>query len=284
MHKLLERLQQEQAKFPPAQRAVASYIVEHYREIPFLTISDIAERIKYSETTISKFCDALGYSGFSSLKKQIAEFVNSEITINKKLERTTQDVKSNKIFDNILADDVASITATLQSATNQENVNKLLGLMDKAQHIYVLGTRMSSFLADLLVFKLRQQGLSTAALSSERGDAIDQMLLIQPDDLVIVFSFFRYTRSTVEQIKFLHKRGIPIVLITDEKLSPAYEYATTVLKCALNTESYIVSYASCISLISAILTANGLKHKKATTEHTKELERYYSEYHTYYGY
>lgn len=283
MHELLEQLKQEQAKFPPAQRTVASFIVEHYREIPFLTITDIAAKLGISETTISKFCDALGYSGFSGLKKKIAEFVNSEITMNKKLESTVSDLKSNKIYDDIIEEDIANIQKTLQNPYNHENVEKLLDMIEKAEHVYVLGTRISSFLADYFSFKLRQQGVCAAALSSDCDDFIDKMVLIKPADLVITFSFFRYTQSTVDRVKTLHKRGIPIALVTDEKLSPTYEYASAVLTCAKNEQTYIVSYVSCISLLNAVLTTHALKHKDETTEHTKELEQYYSQYHTFFN-
>ena len=90
MEKLLKQLQEGQASFSPAQRAVAQYITERHGEIPFLTISDVAERTGTSEATVSKFCNELGLSGFSGLKRLIGAHVNSSLSLNSKLARAAR--------------------------------------------------------------------------------------------------------------------------------------------------------------------------------------------------
>ncbi len=282
MKKLLDQLKQDQSKYPPAQRTVAAFIVKHYREIPFMTISDIAAKLEISETTISKFCDTLGYSGFSGLKKKIAEFVNSEITITKKLNHTVHETENSKIYNDIIEIDTANIRTTLQNTENHENVEKMVELINNAENIYILGTRISSTFASYLTFKLRQQGYRAISISMETGDFVDQMLVIRPTDLVIAFSFFRYTQATIDKVQLLHERNVPIALITDDKLSPAYEYASAVLSCESNEESFIVSYAGCVSLLNALLTINAMKHKADITEHSEQLEHYFHQCHVYY--
>ena len=77
MQNLLQTIQENQTSYSPAQKAIADYIIAHYIDIPFQTITQIGQATGTSETTISKFCSELGLSGFSGLKRLASDYVNA---------------------------------------------------------------------------------------------------------------------------------------------------------------------------------------------------------------
>ena len=47
---------------------MADYVVLHQRETQFMSISELAEACGVAEATVSRFCQRLGYKGYSAFK------------------------------------------------------------------------------------------------------------------------------------------------------------------------------------------------------------------------
>ena len=95
LQELLNQIRCKQASFSAAQRLVASYVVENYHMIPFLSISDLANSIGVSNNTVVKFCNRLGFDRFAEFKKFISEYVSqrttSDLIISQKLSLSSDD-------------------------------------------------------------------------------------------------------------------------------------------------------------------------------------------------
>ena len=130
---------------------------------------------------------------------------------------------------------------------------------------------------------LDHQGIETAfvgmatdankASMEELGLVDDAVRAAREEDLVIAVSFPRYTAFMVDGLRMLHERGVPIVLITDTGLSPAYPYADLVFQCWVNTNAYFPSYASCMSLMSVICRTTAIALKSKAANHIHSLEK-----------
>lgn len=273
MIELLDRIRKEQEHFPAAQKKVAAYVVENYQQIAFLPISILSQRVGVSDNTVIKFCHHLGYEKFTEFKKEFTSYAHSELLIYNKIDGKTAVTDSNNVWSMIQNDSVAAVQATLNDPQNQSNLTKLLARMRKAQHIYVTGGRLSGIIAAMLAAKLRYLNLQVHDLNCGTvGDYIDQTALVQPEDLVISISFPRYTRRVVEGLEDLHRRGVPIVLITDKGLSPAHPFADVVFHCATNSSAFLPCYLGCIALIDVICQAVCMEHRLEVTEYIRKLE------------
>lgn len=281
MEKLLHQLQKGQNAYSPAQKAVADYIVSHYVDIPFQTISQIAQLTNTSETTISKFCNELGFSGFSGLKHLISGYINAALPLNNRFENSATGLDEESAVDEIMRCDMENIQATLCNKANRAKLQTLLKMIDQAHNVYTIGGRSSSYFAEFLAFKLRQQNVCVQNINFGVGDDIDQMMSMRPGDLVIAFSFPRYTKRVLEILKYIKARGVSIVLITGESLSPAFEYAELVFCCRITSRSYVASYVSCLSLINVILMTRALYHKDDMEKNLEALEKNLREFDTF---
>ena len=52
------------------QKIVCEYVLSYPREVPFLTLADLAKKTKVSESTIVRFAQSLGYRGYPEMKKE----------------------------------------------------------------------------------------------------------------------------------------------------------------------------------------------------------------------
>lgn len=272
MQKILQTIQENQSHYTSSQRTVANYISANYATIPFQTLSDIAECTGVSETSIFLFCKELGFNGFSDFKRAVTTYVNNFLPLNNRLSSTAANLCEEDAPAEIARCDAENVEATLSNPANLEAIPKLITLLDQARNIFTIGGRSSSFFASFLAFKLRQQNLFVHNVSFEHGEFIDEAMQIGPNDLVIVFSFPRYTKSIVLLTKKLKAIGASIALITSEKLSPCSEYSDLVLSCRTVSYSYVASYTAVLTIINTILTCRALHHEEETETFLGELD------------
>ena len=273
MIELLDRIRKEQDHFPAAQKKVAAYVVENYQQIAFLPISILSQRVGVSDNTVIKFCNHLGYDKFTEFKKEFTSYAHSELLIYNKIGGATAAADGNSVWGMIQSDSIAAVQATLNDPHNQSSLTQLLSQMEKAQHVYVTGGRLSGIIAAMLANKLRYLNLQVHDLSCGTvGDYIDQTTLVQPNDLVIAISFPRYTKRVVEALEDMHRRGVSIALITDKGLSPAHPFADVVFHCATNSSAFLPCDLGCIALIDVICQAVCMEHRSEVTEYVRKLE------------
>ena len=274
VQELLDRIRREQESFPAAQRLVAAYVVENYTQIPFLSITTLAKNIGVSDNTVVKFCNHLGYNKFAEFKRLFSDYAHSELVLSNKLSESTEQVADDQdFFTQEMEEDIRAIQATLSDTYNVKNLPRLLEMMDQAEHIYITGGRGSSMMAGLFAKALRYLDFKVHDVINGMGDYLDQMAMIQKEDLVIVISLPRYTSWVVEAAKYLHKREVPVVLITDTGLSPAHPYADLSFHCMMTSSSYFPSFTGCFALINAICRAAGATRSKDAVEYARRLER-----------
>lgn len=269
---LLTQIRRDQNSFSAAQRLVAAYVLKNYHQIPFLSISALSDNIGVSENTVVKFCNQLGFSRFAEFKKYISEYVsqyaNSDLVITQKLSTSQED----SIFNRGIEEDCLAIQTTLNDPTNQENIPFLLERMDHARNIYVTGARSSATMAELFVTALRYLNYKVFSLIPGNGDYLDRLSMIEPEDLVITFTFPRYTAEVVSGVQDLHRAGVPVVLITDSGLSPSHPYADLVFYCSVDSSFYFPCLSGCLSLINVICRAAGANRKQEVSDHIQQLE------------
>lgn len=257
--------------FPAAQRLVADYVVKNYEQIPFLSITALAQNCGVSEKTVVKFCNSLGFEKFTEFKRTFSAYAQSKLIIANKL--SSAPAPDGDVFERTMRQDIAAIEKTMTLPENRKALHDAAQRILAARCVYVTGGRASAALAALLASMLRYLGLQVQELFPGACDYYDRLMTVQPEDLVITLCFSRYTALIAEGAAFLHRRGIPIILMTDLELSPLYADASCVLQCEAAAEGYFPCYAGCLSLMYALCSTLGSMRSTDAADHARELER-----------
>lgn len=272
LQSLLNQIRQDQGTFSAAQKLVAAYILEHYHQVPFLSISALADTIGVSENTVVKFCNQLGFPRFAEFKKFISEYIAQNTVPEFVMSRKLFNAQEDGLFSQTMEEDMGAIHATLTAPQNQEALPKLLAMMEQASHIYVAGARSSANLADLFVTQLRYLNYKVHTLHLGNSDYLDCISTVMPNDLIIALTFPRYTTQTIQGLRDLHEQNVPIALITDTGLSPAICYADLSFFCNVSSASYFPCLSGCLSLLNGICHAAAVSRRSQVSEHIHQLE------------
>lgn len=67
---LISIIQSRYPKMSKGQKLIAQYIIKNYDKVAFMTASKLGDTVGVSESTVVRFANALGYSGYPKLTAQ----------------------------------------------------------------------------------------------------------------------------------------------------------------------------------------------------------------------
>ena len=76
---LISIIQSRYPKMSKGQKLIAQYIIKNYDKVAFMTASKLGETVGVSESTVVRFANALGYSGYPKLQDALQELIKNKI-------------------------------------------------------------------------------------------------------------------------------------------------------------------------------------------------------------
>src|SRR5699024_1938969 len=117
--------------------------------------------------------------------------------------------------------------------------------------------------------------------SASASKLFEQILRVGKGDIVIGISFPRYSKKTVNALRYARKNGAQVVAITDSEFSPLAAQADYLLLARSDMVSFADSLVAPLSLINALIAAVGQRRQEETRRVFDRLEEIWAEYDVY---
>ena len=234
---------------------VAKYILDSPNEIAFGTVAVIAKDAKVHPSTLIRFANAFGYSGFSDMQKLfqnklLQESPNYEERI--KLIQDDSSLDEENVSIRLLeqfSDANSKALTYLKNNISQKDLEVARDILSQADSIHVKAVRRSFPIASYLAYVLNHINLRCFLLDGVGGMYKEQEHLIRDNDALIVISFFPYADETQQTVDSAVARGIPIIMFTDSPLSPLAQQASV---CFIIKEAEVHSFRSLTSTMCLV--------------------------------
>ena len=272
-----------QIRFPrlsKGQKLIAEYILKHYDKAAFMTAAKLGSSVGVSESTVVRFANELGFSGYPKLQKSLQELIKNKLTTVQRIELSNDFITQENALKGVLKADMENIRATLEKI-NHKTFEDVVNSLFKAKKIYIIGLRSSSALAEFLAFYLNLILDNVKVVAYGVSDIFEQMLNVSEEDVVIGIGFPRYATRTIEALAFAQSRNADVVAITDSLLSPLAARADYTLIAQSNMASFVDSLVAPLSVINALIIAVGLREKEKISSTFSTLENIWEEYQVY---
>lgn len=267
---------------PQSQRTLLEYVLAHEEESVFVKITDLAKRAGVSQATVSRLSRALGFKGFPGFQKELQRLFRDKLTTTSRLQKTVKKVAGgNNILAKVLQTDIENISETLKQTPLPE-FRAFVECLASGDRVVIVGLRSVHSLAIFLGVALEFLHKNVWIVEPGIGDMWDRLLGMKKDDVVVGISFPRYTKQTIEVLRFAQSRGLKTLAITDTLISPLAQYADHVLIARYRMDSFIESFTAALSLINAVVTALGIRDQKTTLASLQELEKIWTGQEIYY--
>ncbi len=270
---LQARIRAQAAKSPRMQKHLASFLIDHWKEIPLLSIERIAAKSGVSMASITRFTRRIGCRGFLDFKSRVkGEHLRRMANPVERFFSVPPDLKGKNSLIQAARQDVRNINVLLASIS-VETFRRLSDMIDRAERVYAYGVGISSILASLVTYTLNQ--IQKCAVNLDDGDipVEEKIFCARPGELILFFSFFPYSRCTAEFARLAHDRDLPIVLFTDNEYSPLARTASLVLKVPRENILFTTSISALSVLFNAVATEIALGKKEELSRSLKEMDR-----------
>ena len=278
---LFSILQQKAPSFSKGQRMLARYITESYDKAAYMTANRLGKTVGVSESTVVRFATVLSYNGYPGMQKAMQEIVLNRLTSVQRIEVANDRIGDQDIITTVLQSDADKLRKTAE-IVDREAFDASVKAILRAKTIYVLGARsaapLANFLGYYLNFMFDNVRIVTASGASEM---FEKLFHVNSEDVVIAFSFPRYSAATVKGAQYCRTTGATVIGFTDSGLSPLGQHSDHVLLAKSDMVSLVDSLTAPLSLVNALVVSLASGREQVLSRSFDTLERVWEEYNVY---
>lgn len=204
-------------------RRVLEAMVTAPQQAAVSSISELAERLGVSPSTLSRLAQRLGFDGFAGLqavfRRHVTEgksFYSDQVS---RLLDSDGDDDALARLGRLGRQESANIADTV-AGIDGEAFSEAARLLVEAKRVRVHGMRQFASLASFLAYGLGMLRADAAPLDAMRHGVADALAQLEAGDVLVVVSCFPYTPSVLATAEVAARQGIRVIALTDSLGSP----------------------------------------------------------------
>jgi DNA-binding MurR/RpiR family transcriptional regulator len=237
---VLSNVRQALPRLSSSEARVAEAIIADPSLVVDLTITDLAQRCGTSLSTVARFCQTLGYSGYREFRMEVASAISREAAERDRFGLADSDIGPDDAAADVVAKiafhEVLAIEQTVQGL-DVEVLDRVVDAIAGARHVDLYGFGASGLTAQDLQQKLARIGIS-ASCSVDVHLALVTAALRKPGDVAIGISHSGLTSETIHALTVAGEAGAMTVALTNSPDSPLTEVADAVLTTQARESPY----------------------------------------------
>ena len=224
----------------PAEQRVARVVIEEAGTAARLTISDLAKRARTSETTVIRFCRAMGFGGYSEMRLTLAAEAGRASETATSGEPVGSDISETDDLAEVVKKIAFADARAVEETAVQIDIavlERVVDLVAAARRVDIYGVGASAFVANDFQQKLHRIG-RVAYAWSDMHLALTSAALLDERDVAFGISHTGTTTDTIEAFREAGRRGARTVALTNFPKSPIARAAHLVLTTAARETTF----------------------------------------------
>lgn len=262
---LHQRIAAYDKKLTKTERRLVEDMQARYPQGLLESATALARNVGTSASTVVRLLAKLGYDSYAQAQMQArAELTARLASPGERADAVSVDNPSAQAcLRNALLHDQHNLETTFAAIDVAAFEAAVRLLTQRRARVHVLGLRQAAPLAShmALYLNLCLPGVRAMAASGPLF-LEDQLLWLDEQDVLLAFTFRRYSVAAAHAVKVFRERGGKVVLVTDSAAAPAAAQAHHVLLARTSSASPFDSHVAALSICNALLAAVALRRKK----------------------
>ncbi len=245
----------------PGYQQIARFFTQNPNIIALESINAIAEKCGVHPSSLVRFAQNLGYSGFKQLQAVFqTRLATAAPGFRERISALESELSRNIAHGNkgFLKDLVVRDMAALQGLMEAVSEDALAGaakLLTSAHTVYIAGQLRSEPLALLLRYLLTMLHRRVVLLDPAGGLAQEMAQTMGERDVLVAIAFRHYAKEVVAIAEQAALSATPVIAITDSQLSPLAKEAKVLFTVPEDEYSFSRSLAAPMCLVQCLATA-----------------------------
>jgi DNA-binding MurR/RpiR family transcriptional regulator len=255
----------------PAEQRVAEAVLADPAGVSERSITSVARLCRTSETTVLRFCRAIGLAGYPELRIALARAAQGEENDRARSTIVEQAVAPGdslaEVVSKITYADQRSVADT-GAAVDVVALEAAVAALSGARRIDVYGSGLSALVGQELEARLARLGLAGHAWGDAAG-ALVSAAGLRSGDVAVGLSHSGSTTDTLDALRVARARGATTVAITNFDRSPIVAVSDVVLTTATRETTFctgsLASRVSQLVVVDYLFTGVALRSYDAST-------------------
>jgi DNA-binding MurR/RpiR family transcriptional regulator len=238
---LTERILAAFDGMPGQLQSAARYVLDRPSEVALLSMREQARQAGVPPATMTRLAKRLGLDGYDAVRGLYADAVR-KTTAGFARKADLQVAKQKARGDEALAADILATVgrqaAMLAAPARLRQVVAAAHRLADAERIFCLGLRACYPVAWHLHYVMSMLGERAILLDAPGSVGNDIIRDAGRNDCLLAVSIDPYTRATVESAAYAAGRKVPIVAMTDSRLSPLAAFADDLVLIPTDSPSF----------------------------------------------
>lgn len=239
----------EARSLTPAQERIAALIASSPEAVALASLSELAGRLGVNESTVVRFCTAIGLSGYAELRRLCAGRTRSHGTMLERFESADPDAGAARDRS---ARAAASAIATTFSRLEVGSWDRAVGLLSDAEGVVVVGARQSAPMAESLAYLLGLVRPRCTAVTGQGPAGLEPLRDLGERDVVVCIGIAPCSRVTVRAAQWCAGRGVPVVAVADAAATDLARNGDVVLTPETRGPGVLSSMSAVLAIIEAL--------------------------------
>ncbi|MGB1238042.1 MAG: MurR/RpiR family transcriptional regulator [Pseudomonadales bacterium] len=270
---IVELIRASYSEFTRSERKLADSLVANYPMAGLVSITEFAKNGDVSTPTVLRMVKKLGYTGFPNFQAVLREEL--EATLSNpiiKHERWSSDAPEEHVLNRFATATIDNLRQSLRQV-DYKVFDKISALIaDRDKNIFIAGGRITHSIADYLFTHLQVVRTNVNIMPSSSSLWPHQLLNMQHGDLLIVFDVRRYETDLYKFAELAKSRGVTVVLLTDQWMSPISSLAEYAINVRIEVPSGWDSAAVTLFFVESLIASVESHLWSETSSRMSELE------------
>ena len=271
---LQERVAARIGTLTATEHRVAEYLSTHPQEAAFSSAEELGRATGTSDASVVRTAKALGFDGLPGLKRSLQGHLQSLLTPANRLSASLETVGDGPeaVLSATLRDHIERLTQAERSIDSAD-FRRAVELIDQARETVICGMAGLDGVSEYIASHLTRIGHRARAASDTGYRLADRLLLITPEDVVIVIGHNRITRETRVILDHCAAAGVSVILLTDTLGEALRDEVAVVLSAPMSRPGTFTSQATVLILLEALTIAVAASDRDYSLDHTERMNQ-----------
>ncbi|MFC5386246.1 MurR/RpiR family transcriptional regulator [Aquamicrobium segne] len=240
---------------PAGERRAAQTLIANYPLIGLKTVAEFSQQAGVSSPTILRFVARLSFHNYAEFQAALQDELAAQLQ-SPALRTYEPGSLGKEAASPVLEATLDNLRETFRHISDRQIDNIAACLAEPRGHMFLIGGRFTDPLARYMAAHLAIIRPNVFHLAGQESMWRDRLIDMGKHDVILIFDIRRYQDNLLQLAEKAHQRGVTIVLITDQWLSPIARLARHVVagRTAMPSawDSSVAQFTIAESLIDAL--------------------------------
>lgn len=242
---------------PPEVHRAASYVLDHPGLIAVTSMRRLATLAGVTPNTLVRMARSIGFPGYEEFRAPFRrQAADDDVTFSERarvLQRLEHGDRRGQVVTEMAAASIGNLERAL-AAIDATRLAEVADLLDRAEHVVVLGVGIARPLAENFTYVARMAFDHVTSIPT-LGLPIDDIGRMTDRDVLFAIAFAPYRRDTIDALRLGARRDVPIVAVTDSHASPLLPIARHAFVVPIDSPLPFSSNTAATAVLETILAA-----------------------------